>query len=70
MIIDVAECKNYGYLKYGDELANETHTNKIIIRVSLHTSSHTQKRDQTTSSVITQVMLEFWINNLDIEQSI
>ena len=38
--------KKYGYLKYGDELANETHTNKIIMQVRLHTSSHTQKRDQ------------------------
>ena len=42
--------KKYGYLKYGDELAHETHTNKIIMRVRLHISSHTQKRDQTTGS--------------------
>ena len=64
----MGERKKYGYLKHGDELANETHTNEIRMQIRLHTSSHTQKRDQTTGSVITQVMLEFWISNLDIKQ--
>ena len=59
----MGERKKYGYLKHGYELGNETHTNEIIMRIRLHTSSHTQKRDQTTGSVITQVMLEFPINN-------
>ena len=39
------------------------------MRVRLHTSSHAQKRDQTTGSVITQVLLEFCINNLDISSA-
>ena len=46
----MGEHKKYSYLKYEDELANETHTNKIIMRVRLHTSLHTQKRDQATGS--------------------
>ena len=66
----VGEGKKYGYLKHGDELANETHTNEIRMRVRLHISLHTQKRGQPTGSVMTQVMLEFRINNLDIKQSI
>ena len=46
----------------GDKLASETHTNKIINAGSItHKITYTK-----TGSRLQQVMLEFWINNLDI----
>ena len=39
------------------------------VRLQHKLCSNTQKRDQTTGSVITQVIVKFRINNLDIKQS-
>ena len=58
----------------GDELASETYTNRIINAGSnthkiTYTKTGSRLRVQNGIRLL-QVMLEFWINNLDIKQSL
>ena len=61
----------YSYLKYGDELASETHTNKIVNAEDCKCRfDYTQVHIHKNGIRLLQVMLEFRINNLDIKQLI
>ena len=69
----MAERKKYGYLYHGNKLPNEAYTNEIRLQVQLQhklcSNITYTKRDQTTGSITTQVIVKFRIKNLDIKQS-